>query len=596
MLAIFGVAITCAGTATLTSVEETPVLEPPAPDPPPPPPFVEPPPPARMTLQLPDYGRTNPPFPYFPGENRHRSLSIGTVTGGYLVNARRLPSPHPHLTTLPRQYQRGFQYAGDPLVQLVADAADHVGEKYPDARVPLGNFSRKGGGNIPQSVSHNNGRDADIAFFVIDEEGQPTNPPDLLKFDEHGRFEGTFNGEELVLEFDVERNWRLVEGLIESDGADIQYIFVSNPLRRMLLAEARRQGASASTLRIASRVLVQPGGNALPHDDHFHLRIHCTAEDFAAGCRERGRPGPTFTADLALKRGAIERAANYLDGDDPELRLVAIRRLELLENHRLHARIADHIEDSDPRVRAAAVRALRNHTNYRDLLIDRLHEEEDPRVFAEVARSLTYHGDDAVQPLIAALGRNKPLSTGLAAGEFISTDALVADALATLEHPDAVPELIATLDGAHPPTMPQLVHALRILTNHQFFDDLDPRDETRRAEIIDTWTRWWEENQEFDHSQWVAAGFRQAGYNVESLDSDDVWELCRAISDERHLNVNAQRVLKRLSGQSPGSLQWDPYDASFYWRRWFERRQDQFALPPIPTELSTADGYTPPER
>lgn len=548
---------------------------------------------------MPGYGRFEPPFPLLPDENDDRSRSVGSVTEGHLVGGRAVPIPHPHLAFLPRQFERRLIYTGDPMVELLEDAAAHVGAAYPEAVIYLGNFSRRGGGNIPHSVSHNSGRDADIAFFVTDENGDPAVPPDLLPMDDQGRYigaddEGDEEGEraDLILHFDLPRNWRFVEGLIESEAADIQYIFVSNPLRRMLLKEGRRQNASAQTLRRARSVLVQPGGQALPHNDHFHLRIHCTARDIASGCRERGRPGPTFSADHGKADRVIATAEALLDSDHPHWRRTALLRLAMLDGHDLHERFLGGLDDPDPTVRAAAARAVASKPFAAEALAARLSEEDSPQVIAELIDGLTHHGDHAVEPLIAALQRDELLPLG--PGAFQKVPALAADALARLERPEPVPHLIEALGEAAPSSRPAIAQALRILTNHRFASDAELADPERLEAAVQAWSSWYDDHGNLDRTQWLAMGFRDAGFDVDDLGKNDVWELCRAIEDARHLNFNAQRTLQRISGQSTPSLQWDPYDASFFWRRWFERRQNAFDLPPIPEELSTADGYNPP--
>lgn len=592
--------ITC--TSTPVPVADDDAMTQPEVAPPPRPaphPFVDPPPLSKESWQLPDYGRAEPSFPWLPDEDREGSRSIGTVTAGYLVNSRPLPLPHPHMQILPRQFERSMQYSGDAMIELVDDAAYYVAEKYPDSPLYVGNFGRQGGGNIPHSVSHNNGRDADIAFFVLDEDGDPTKPPDLLSMDSRGKFIGASDSdddhgeyEDLFLQFDAPRNWRFVEGLIESEAADIQYIFVSRPLQRLLLEEARRQGASAQTRQIARALLIQPGGNAQPHDDHFHIRIHCSPRDLAAGCRERGRAGPTFQADRSHAQATIEQARALLDDDDAELRRTAIRRLEVMDDRSSKEGIANLIDDPAPKVRIAAIRALRDHPPSSPLLITQLEHETDPQVLAELTDALVELNQDDSAPLIALLNSDHRVS--LNPTDSIAVSALVADTLARLHNPAAVPELIAALEDAEPSARVSIAQALRSLTNHRFATNAEVRDDDHLNELVAQWSGWWDEHEDKEHEEWLIAGFRSADFNVESLDETDVWELCRAISDDHHLNFNAQRILKEISGQSPGSFQWHPHDASFYWRRWFERRQDDYSVPPIPTELSTADGYTQP--
>lgn len=592
--ALVGGFVTCTTAGPVVPAED-PVVVDIAPPQPEPPPYIPPPEMSAESWSMPDYGRFDPPFPYFPDEDTTSSRSVGDVVSGHLINSQPLPLPHPHMAILPRQYQRHLHYTSDSMIALLEDAVAHVAEEFPDSVLYLGNFGRQGGGNIPHSVSHNNGRDADLAFYVVDEDGEPAHKPDLLRFDENGRFVGAdleeTNFPDLVLVFDAARNWRLVEGLIESDAAHIQYIFVSNPLRRMLLEEGRRQNASAQTLRIARSVLVQPG-DALPHDDHFHLRLHCSALDKASGCVERGRPGPTYRADFRQFRQVLSQAEELLTDEHPYWRRNALLRLALFDDHGLDRRVVELLDDPDPGVRVAALRALQDHRFSDEALALRLDEEENPQVFAEVVATLARRGPGAVEPLTRALSRDFRIHFGSAAS--LSTTALVADALARLEDPAPVPHLIDLLPEVDEATRNQLIGALRILTNHSFAQLERVGDEDYVDQKVQAWIRWWEEHGQLDRDQWIALGFQRAGFDVDGIHRQAVWELCRAISAEPHLNFNAQRALMRLSGRNVASLGWHPHDASFYWRRYFEDRQDSLNIPPIPSELSTAAGYTPP--
>ena len=596
LAALFGA--TCSTTPEPKPTEGAAALEPVVEPAPAPPPFVDPPSPTLGRWTVPDYGLDHPRFPYLPGEERHHSLSVGTVTEGFLVNSSPLPRPHPHLHILPRQFERHLLYSSDEMVALLEDAAAHLGEVYPDAVIPLGNFGRQGGGSIPHSVSHNSGRDGDIGFFVLDADGNPTSSPGLLSMDSDGWHIGAepedSEESQVILQFDVSRNWRLIEGLLQSNAAELQYIFVSNPLRRMLLEEARRQGASTATIRKASALLVQPGGMARPHDDHFHLRIHCTPRDFAAGCRENGRRGPTFEPDLRLARAAVDQAASLLDDDDPEIRVTAIRRLALLDEHnRLTSRILEHIDDDHPAVRGAAIRAVRDHRPALEPLLTRLEVEEHGAVFAELVAALADRGPDVAPALLTAMAAERPIDLGGAGS--LSTTIIIADALARLEYAPAVPTLIDLLAEESPAARPVIAQSLNLLTNHRFASPPTLRDRHQADTEVERWQRWWTDHHDTPRSDWLIAGFQEAGFDVETLGNRDVWELCRAIDEPYFLNFNAQRSLMRISGHSPDSLGWDPYDANFFWRRWFERRQDTLSIPPVPEELSTAGGYTPPD-
>ena len=62
--------------------------------------------------------------------------------------------------------------------------------------------------------------------------------------------------------------------------------FRPQPLRERLLAYAQRTGVRDNIRVRASETLAQPNG-ALPHDDHFHVRIACP--NHVEGCIEGGQ-------------------------------------------------------------------------------------------------------------------------------------------------------------------------------------------------------------------------------------------------------------------------------------------------------------------
>ena len=65
--------------------------------------------------------------------------------------------------------------------------------------------------------------------------------------------------------------------------------------------------------------------------------------------------------------------------------------------------------------------------------------------------------------------------------------------------------------------------------------------------------------------------------------------MTRAITLEDHLSYNAQRALMRITGKDAATLSWSKADASFWWRRWMERRRARLGIAKPPPELSTLD-------
>ena len=135
--------------------------------------------------------------------------------------------------------------------------------------------------------------------------------------------------------------------------------------------------------------------------------------------------------------------------------------------------------------------------------------------------------------------------------------------------------LIEALPEAPEELQERVVVALRKLTNHSF------------DASADDWVNWYRKDGKKRRTAWLVAGFRDAGYQVDSMSSRYVWELCRAIDGPDWVSFNAQRALMQIAGKQVPSLGWSRADASFYWRRWFERRARKFRMPPIPAGMST---------
>ena len=207
------------------------------------------------------------------------SRSVGTPQHGHLLGGLRLPSI-PALEVLRPTIKRGWTWGTSELIGLVHDTAITVTREHGGTPMRVGNLSRQGGGDISVSVSHNSGRDVDIAFYLLDAEGKSVNWPVMLHFDANGVVQQP--AEARGFRFDTARNWALVRQLLSHPAVVVQWIFVAAPLRNMLLDHALRVGAPASLRQRAKQVLVQPSDSSA-HDDHFHVRIACPAED-KPGC------------------------------------------------------------------------------------------------------------------------------------------------------------------------------------------------------------------------------------------------------------------------------------------------------------------------
>ena len=153
-------------------------------------------------------------------------------------------------------------------------AADRVATRVPGARLSVGELSGPRGGRIDGHRSHQNGRDVDIAFYMLDAAGRPYDPYGFAAFDRHGH--GLTPNESLT--FDDRRNYELLARLVSDPDARVQYVFVADTLKNRILREARRRRASERVLTRLEAVMVQPS-HGHPHRNHFHVRIYCPPAD-----------------------------------------------------------------------------------------------------------------------------------------------------------------------------------------------------------------------------------------------------------------------------------------------------------------------------
>ncbi len=215
--------------------------------------------------------------------------SLGSPTDGHLVGGSHLDDA-PYLRIVPVYAGSDVRWGLEPLVTMIDRAARQVRRQFPDAITSVGHLSRAGGGDLDRHRSHESGRDADIGFFVRSTTGRPLLPSRFVPFRGDGGAVGWPGAY-----FDDARNWQLVSALVTDPEAHVTHLFVAAPLRARLLADAERAGAPAAVRMRAAEVLQQPHG-ALPHDDHFHVRIACPGH--MSGCVENPAPRRSRGAGL----------------------------------------------------------------------------------------------------------------------------------------------------------------------------------------------------------------------------------------------------------------------------------------------------------
>lgn len=215
----------------------------------------------------------------------------------------------------------GHHYGIQALVDTIEYAAAEVERQRPGPPLQVGDLSGKRGGDIPNHRSHRSGRDVDFIFFATDLGGAQVPAAGWTSYGPDGigiAHEGAYGRN--YLRFDLERNWQLVKALMHAPSASVMWLFVSNPIKALLTEYALARGEDPVLVWQAENVMHQPK-NALPHDDHFHLRIGCPEGSGVTGCEDGGPHWPWLEPDPTLDWPEDDsEIATFLDVDsDPSL-------------------------------------------------------------------------------------------------------------------------------------------------------------------------------------------------------------------------------------------------------------------------------------
>jgi penicillin-insensitive murein endopeptidase len=211
------------------------------------------------------------------------SVSVGRASRGYLIDGARLPDRGDGYTTREVWLRRDNRYGTDELVDLVVGVARRMSSQVKDVKLVVGDLSgRGGGGGAEFHRSHQSGRDADLVYYMRGPDGKPFEPDAMHVFDATGKAKDGSG-----LSIDVPRTWLLVKQVITAPEAPVQYIFMYEPIAKLLVEHAHAIGEPDAIIDRARRTLHQPGDSAR-HDDHMHVRVYCSAADKRLGCVDLG--------------------------------------------------------------------------------------------------------------------------------------------------------------------------------------------------------------------------------------------------------------------------------------------------------------------
>jgi len=518
-------------------------------------------------MPLEPIARPHPALPFL----QEGSVSVGTSSDGYLVRGVQLPLVGDHHRVITTQASRGTNWGAEELVKAIQEAAASVGKEFPGTVLQVGNLARGGGGDIPWSRSHNSGRDADIGFFVKNKAGEVVTLTDLVRLGRTGY--GSIAGDSV--RFDAARNWSLVRALLRNPSIRLQYIFVSKPLKAMMLEVAARRKESAALIALAMEIVRQPVG-AAPHDDHLHIRIVCPKEDLAEGCVDTLKLPEGYEPPMAGRLANVGKAKKLLRAEAAPERRSAVQLLRILAARETGVAVAALLGDSDTDVRYEAARTVAafDADETAAQVATQLGKEVSPRVAVALVNALvTLGGNAAREALIDAVRRGRTLIIEGEQVEPLSLRKLAATALRRFSADGKVVKaLVDALVETDEEIRGVLVHTLEVLTNQKLEVSSTAAAFAEVSPVQKGWAAWFERHRGRTPTEWALDGFRAAGIAIRKFDKKAVPLLLDGLTAAEPTSTNAVRHLIAITRhRADSTLSWPATERYAYWKRWLKR-------------------------
>ncbi|MGE3975715.1 MAG: penicillin-insensitive murein endopeptidase [Bdellovibrionales bacterium] len=153
------------------------------------------------------------------------------------------------------------RFATYDLGVVLAKGAEYVHKYFPQGdRLLIGDLTSQRGGKAGGHSSHQNGLDADIAYFNIAR--RHTN------VGERADFQSMVVNGKISPEFDIERNVALLKGLYGS--GRVARIFVHSAVKKAFCSYFKSKGVDVQKNDLLRRLIIYPN-----HHHHMHVRISC---------------------------------------------------------------------------------------------------------------------------------------------------------------------------------------------------------------------------------------------------------------------------------------------------------------------------------
>lgn len=501
------------------------------------------------------------------------SLSVGSTGAGELRNAIVMEHSGPGWRLLSKIPGRATNHGTEEMVNLVSRVGKRVATEHPGSVIGVGNISLVNGGRSRWHVSHQAGRDVDLLFFATRDD-RPVNPRRFLHYDETG-----VTGPKTGLTFDVPRNLTLVLALVEQDEAPVQWIFVADYLKTMLLEAAKDKGVDEPTMGRLERVLHQPS-DALPHADHFHVRLFCSLEDRLHGCLD-GAPFWDWVDRGDEAYGTrVREVSRLLQMKHAAWRVKGAEYLATLRASKAVPQLVAGLRDPNRGVRQACLNTLKTIGDGAAIegVLDVLKDADDARWARALFGSLRRLRGERTEKVAMAFLESPtsflhPDVSDRGEKKLAPFRVVAARLLGRKGDLDGVPYLLALLADGDGDVRQAAEEGLVGTTNHVVKPAVASRSKRKRARGLKAWralAAGWEGRDWLDV---VMDGFAREGvrFTRPLTTSEAVRELIEVTGEGRsHLRQNASLVLSSVTGHRVSPYSRGSRRLKRHWNRWWE--------------------------
>jgi len=503
------------------------------------------------------------------------SLSHGWTSSGSLDGGVRVPLRGSGYSFFRHIQGRGTYFGTAEMAGFVSRVGSRMLAVDPESVVGIGNVSLKRGGRSRWHRSHQTGRDVDIAMFLRDRKGNDRNPREFRSFGPDLR-----SRDGKAMTFDVERNLSLVLAMIEDMNVGVQWIFCAEYLKQAMLEAARTEGISAELQERLASVLHQPS-DALPHDDHFHVRIYCSVEDRLYGCLDREPLWDWVDHGDSAYEERVAALSRILNHEALDLRLAAVKWLQRIRARPAVPALIDLLDDEQMELARAALRALRNIGDPAAIpgILRAISRASDPRWSSQLYRTLTaFWTPDALEIATQFLREPKkllhPEITETDHSPFLITSAQLFERFGAVK--DAA-MLLPLLNHSKRPVRAAAEKALMRITAHAS----KPKAANTTGRRHDRAVKWWTDlvTDQDDWEDLLRRGLGRAGHRLDKdlTTATSVKRLIKAVDDKRtHVSHNAVRLLSSITGHKVEPFFRSRRALKRHWERWLEQNGENW--------------------